>query len=391
VNKLILQNKVQDFINNHLNSDLSKLIFKGSPFADLSIQELAEQIEAKKRAKDKLPTWFSTDDIYYPNKLSIEQSSSEITAQYKAKLVSGNSLMDLTGGMGIDTYYFSKHVDHLIHCEINEQLSELVKHNFKLLKADNIKPFPTNGITYLQNQQEHYDWIFVDPSRRNDTKGKVFLLEDCLPDIPKYLDLMFDRSDHILIKASPMLDITKAVNELNYVKEIHVVAVKNEVKELLFILEKSFKSKIMIKAVNIKKEGEIYFESAFKKSSTSDLALPQVYLYEPNAALLKAGLHNEVSNQLKVYKLHNNSHLYTSNNLIIFPGRRFEIIQILSYNLKDLKKALTGYKANITVRNFPETVSDIRKKTKIKEGGKQYLFFTTDRDNKHIIIFCKKV
>lgn len=391
MNKAILHKEVQDFINTNLNSDVAKLIFKGSPFGDISIQEIATQIESKKRAQNKLPTWFNTPFIYYPNKLNIEQTSSEVTANYKADLVSGDSLIDLTGGFGVDSYYFSKKFKKVIHCEINTALCDLTTYNFKELKALNIKTIHTSGVSYLQTQQAYYDWIFIDPSRRSDVKGKVFLLEDCLPNIPENLDILFKFSNNILLKASPMLDITKAIGELKFVKEVHVIAIDNEVKELLFVLEKNYAGKIIIKTVNHKKDAVELFESQFKKSSTSDYSLPQSYLFEPNSAILKAGLFNQVSHQLKLYKLHINSHLYTSNNLIDFPGRRFRILQTLPFNLKELKKILPGSKANITVRNFPETVEKIRKKSKIKDGGDHYLFFTTNCHNKHVILVCKKV
>jgi len=391
VNKAILHKEVQDFIDSNLNTDVSKLIFKGSPFDEISIQEIAAQIESKKRAQNKLPIWFHTTSIYYPNKLNIEQTSSEITANYKANLISGESLIDLTGGFGVDSYYFSKQFKKVTHCEINAALSELAAYNFKQLKAVNIKTIHTDGIIYLQAQKEQYDWIFIDPSRRSDVKGKVFLLEDCLPNIPENLEILFKFSNNILIKASPMLDITKAINELKFVKEVHVVAILNEVKELLFVLKKSYKGNVLIKTLNHKKGLEEHFDAEFEKSLSSDCALPQSYLYEPNSAILKAGLFNQVSHQLNVYKIHIHSHLYTHNNLIDFPGRRFRIIQTLPYNLKELKKILPGSKANITVRNFPETVAKIRKKTKIKDGGDQYLFFTTDCRNKHVIIHCEKV
>ena len=391
MNKSILHNKVQEFIDNNLNSDLSKLIFKGSPFETVPIKDLVEQIEAKKRSQFKLPSWFNSPCIYYPNKLNIEQTSSEITAKYKANIINGDSIIDLTGGFGVDSYYFSKKIKKVIHCEINSTLSELVHHNFKILQTDNIDVINTEGVSYLHNQNHHFDWIYIDPSRRSDLKGKVFLLEDSEPNIPENLEVLFQYSNNILIKASPMLDITSAIKELKYVKEIHVVALYNEVKELLFVLEKNYLGNILIKTVNIKKKAEEYFNAEFKNSHHVDYSLPKTYLYEPNSAILKAGLFNEVSHQLKIYKLHKNSHLYTSDDLIDFPGRCFKINHILSYNLKEIKKIIPSLKANITTRNFPESVTEIRRKTKLKDGGEHYLFFTTDCKNKYIILICKKV
>jgi len=391
LNKNILHTEVQDFIIQNLNTDISKLLFKGSPFETITIQELVQQIESKQKSISKLPSWNNVKNIYYPNKLNIEQTSSEVTANYKANLISGNSIIDLTGGFGVDTYYFSKRFREVTHCEINTNLSEIVAYNFQLLQADNITVVPKDGLKYLQTRQEKYDWIYIDPSRRNDIKGKVFLLKDCLPSIPENLDSLFEFTSNILIKVSPMLDITSAINELKFVKEVHVVAVQNEVKELLFFLERAYYKSISIKTINITKNAEQTFESDFKMEVAANFSTPQTYLYEPNGAILKAGFFNEVSSQLELNKLHKNSHLYTSNTLKSFPGRRFTIIKQLPYNLKELKKLIPSKKANITVRNFSETVAQIRKKTNLKDGGAIYLFFTTDINNKHIVLICEKI
>lgn len=391
MNKLILHTDIQEFINKNLNTDISKLLFKGSPFEDVSIQEIVEQIEAKKKVEKKLPTWFNTQQIYYPNKLNIEQTSSEITAQYKSALLQGNTLIDLTGGFGVDAYYFAKVFKKVTHCEHNERLSAIVKHNLQQLGVKNIETNTTDGIYYLTHHKEHFDCIYVDPSRRDDVKGKVFLLKDCEPNLPKHLEALFQFSDNILIKTSPLLDITNGIQELKNVSEIHIVAVDNEVKELLFLLKKGSNDAIKLKTINIKKNDIETFESIYQSSEKATFSQSLKYLYEPNAAILKAGLFYEVSHQLKVNKLHVNSHLYTSSKLIEFPGRSFEIIQKIPYNTKEIKKYIPSFKANITTRNFPETVAQIRKKTKLKDGGDQYLFFTTDSSNNHIVLVCKKV
>ncbi|MDJ0645827.1 MAG: class I SAM-dependent methyltransferase [Flavobacteriaceae bacterium] len=390
MNTKILHKDVQDFINEHLKTDLTKLIFKGSPFDGITIQELAAQIEVKKRCEKKLPTWFETENIYYPNKLNIEQSSSGATANYKSGLLSGNSIIDITGGFGVDAFYFSKRFKEVTHCELNYELSQIAAHNFKQLNAS-IHTISQDGLGYLKSQNPHYDWIYVDPSRRNEAKGKVFLLSDCLPNIPEVLSFLFEHSDAILIKASPILDISNAVNELNFVSEVHIVALDNEVKELLFILHKGYTDSIQVKTANIKTNTTEYFNRALNANVKPDFSVPLSYLYEPNAAILKAGFFNEVSSQLNVFKLHKNSHLYTSNKLIEFPGRRFIIKHQLSYDKKSLKRFIPSKKANFTTRNFPEKVAQIRKKTGIKEGGNDYVFFTTDLNNKRIVLICEKV
>ena len=391
VNLNILHNNIQKFISDNITTDISKILFKGTSFPNISTQEIVSQIEAKKRSKSKLPTWFSAASIYYPNKLNIEQTSSEITANYKSELLRGNSIIDLTGGFGVDCYYFSKRFKNITHCEINQELSEIVRYNYQQLKTTNIKTVATDGISYLQNSSVKYDWIYIDPSRRNDVKGKVFLLADCLPNVPVNLSTLFMYSNNILIKVSPILDITSAISELQFVKEIHVVAVNNEVKELLFILKKGFDEAVKIKTINIQKSINHLFDFNFGASEVIDFSLPKKYLFEPNAAILKSGGFTQVANQLNIYKLHQHSHLYTSDKLIDFPGRKFEIKHHISFDKKQLKKLVPSKKANITTRNFPQTVAQIRKKTGIKDGGNQYLFFTTDINNKHIVLICEKV
>ncbi|WP_299158068.1 RsmD family RNA methyltransferase [uncultured Tenacibaculum sp.] len=391
MNKAILQPNVQLFIQNNLKTDINKLIFKGSPFENITIQELANQILAKQKSEKKLPQWFNTKDIYYPEKLSIEQTSSEITAEYKSNLISGDTIIDLTGGFGVDCLAFSKIFKNVIHCEINEQLSKIVKYNYEKLGVNNIKTIAKNGIDFLKQFNGKLDCIYIDPSRRHDVKGKVFLLKDCLPNVPENLDFLFTKANTILIKNSPILDITSTINDLKFIKEIHIISVKNEVKELLFILEKNYKESIQVKTHNLLKNNNQEFNFTYKNNNESIYSIPQNYLYEPNAAILKSGGFNEVSYQLKINKLQQHSHLYTSEKLIAnFPGRIFKINNIHSYNKKKIKKTLKLDKANISIRNFPKTVAQIRTETKIKDGGETYLFFTKNINNELIIIECSK-
>lgn len=389
MNKQILNTDIQLFIENNLNTDISSLLLKKQCFEQISQQDLVEQIESKNKCQKKLPTWFKSTNIYYPNKLNIEQTSSETTAQYKANFVEGKSLIDLTGGLGIDCFYFAKKINQITHCEINENLSKIVHHNYQQLNTKNIKTIPENGITYLTNNSQSYDWIYIDPSRRNDVKGKVFLLEDCLPNVPEHIDLLFSKTDNILIKTSPILDISNGIKALRYVKTIHVIAVKNEVKELLFHLERNYTGKTTLKAVNLESVHKP-FEFNYPEDTLSTYSTPLNYLYEPNAAVLKSGGFNTISKQLSINKLHKHSHLYTSNNLQEFPGRRFKIIEVIPYQKKNLKKRFNKQQYNVTTRNFPKSVAEIRKETSIKDGGIQHLFFTTDIVDNKIVILCNK-
>ena len=391
MNTDILNIEIQEFINSNLKSETSSLLLKGIPFKDVDARLIVEQIEAKKRCEKKLPTWFQTKTIYYPNKLNIEQTSSEITASYKANLVSGKTLIDLTGGFGVDTYYFSKQIETVTHCEINHELSKIVKHNYKSLDASNINCLNENGIDALKRMDTSFDWIYIDPSRRDDSKNKVFLLSDCTPNVKTFQGLFLKYAKNVMIKTSPLLDITATKSVLKQVKQLHVITVNNEVKELLWILERDFEEDLRIKTINIAKNENEIFEFSHNDESNiiAEYSEPLTYLYEPNSAILKAGAFNSVCAVLDVYKLHKHSHLYTSNKLISFPGRRFNIEKVIPFNKKEFSK-LGIQKANVTTRNFPLSVSDIRKKLKIKDGGSSYLFFTIDKNNTKIIILCTK-
>jgi len=392
LNKNILNTGVQEFIIKNKNTDIMSVLLKKPIFDDVSNNELVEQLEARKKSEKKLPTWFSASNIYYPNKLNIEQTSSEITAKYKADLVSGKSLVDVTGGLGVDSYYFSKKTERVYHCELNENLSEIATYNLRILDAENVQTYNEDGLYFIKKSNTNFDWIYVDPSRRNDLKQRIFLLSDCLPNVVDNLDFMFSKSDNILIKTAPLLDISAGIKELDHIKEIHIVAIQNDVKELLWVLQKKYQGSISIKTINktLKGDQTFNFNIQSEKEAISKFSEPLIYLYEPNAAILKSGAFKIIGQAKQVKKLHTNTHLYTSNSLIDFPGRRFIIEVILPYNKSALKKARIK-KANITTRNFPESVATIRKKMKIKDGGEIYLFFTKDLNENVVVLQCKRV
>ncbi|TXD85051.1 class I SAM-dependent methyltransferase [Subsaximicrobium wynnwilliamsii] len=392
MNLHLLNSDIQKFIDDHLDTDVSTLLFKGSDFETVTTLEIVAQIESKLKCKNKLPTWFATEGIYYPNKLNIEQTSSETAAAYKASVLSGNRIIDLTGGFGVDSFYFSKHFNEVVHCEMDAELSKIASHNFTQLKTRNIETQVGDAMALLKTRDQKWDWIYVDPSRRHDSKGKVFFLSDCLPNVPEHLEVLFRFSNHIAIKTSPLLDLKAGINALNHVKTIHIVAINNEVKELLWLLEKGHQDRIAIHSINIGKNGtetfEFYLEDEGENEST--FSQPLAYLYEPNAALLKSGAYKTLSKKLEIHKLHQHSHLYTSDQILNFPGRRFKIEKLLDFNKKALKKE-AFQKANISTRNFPESVEQLRKKFKISDGGEQYLFFTTTMEDQKIVVVCSKI
>ncbi|WP_347049590.1 THUMP-like domain-containing protein [Flavobacterium olei] len=392
MNTSILRKDIQHFIIENTGADLTKLALQKNPFPDVEWILILNQIEARTKAKDKLPSWFATENIVYPTKISVEQTSSEKTALYKASLISGNSLIDLTGGFGVDDFYFSKQFQSVTHCEINEDLSAIVQHNFEQLKIENCHFYTGDSFHLLEETKHKFDWIYIDPSRRNDSKGKVFMLKDCLPNVPELLEFYFEKADSILIKTAPLLDISAGLSELKNVKNIHIIALENEVKELLFEIHKNYSGPITLKTANILKESTEIFEFNFDNEKPfPDYDLPKKYLYEPNAAIMKSGGFDEVGIAFEIKKLHKHSHLYTSEQLIDFPGRKFEIQKVIFYTKNEMKNELANQQANITTRNFPETVENIRKKWKIKNGGNLYCFFTTDVKDNKIVLICTKI
>ncbi len=392
MNKAILHPKVQEYIRKNLKTNLSKLILKGSPFPQVTIREIAAQINGLHKAEKKLPTWFNSEEIIFPPTINLEQTSSEITAKYKASLVSGKEMIDITGGYGIDTFFFAERFEKVTHCEIDPELSEIAAHNFKALGRDNIEVFCGDGIVYLNHTNQKFDLIYLDPARRDDYGGKVFLLDQCTPNVAENLSLFFKRADKILIKTSPLLDLKAGIRELEGVRAIHIVSVNNEVKELLWELKKAFSGEVSIKAINFQNEESVNFEAVFTGNfEEAPLSLPGTYLYEPNPAVMKSGMFAEVASQTGTSKLHPNSHLFTSDEKKEFPGRSFKITETLSYSKKILKKHPVFQKANITTRNFPKTVEELRKELKIADGGENYLFFTTNLKNEKIVLVCSKL
>lgn len=387
LNLKLLKNEVQHFINENLNTPIDKLALKGSPFDEIQTSELLKQIQSKKKCEKKLPNWYNTPGVYFPNKLNIEQTSSEISANYKSNLLSGKTLLDLTGGFGVDSLYFSKIIDNVLHCEINPFLSEIVHHNFEVLGIKNVKTITADGLEFLKQKSETFDWIYIDPSRRDTKKNKRFFIEDCTPNVAAHLYLFFKKTQKILIKLSPMLDIQAALKTLPNTKEIHVVAIKNEVKELLFMMEKNFDQEPVIKAVNLETNQPYFeFKSIDEIKAIVDYQKPLKYLYEPNAAVLKSGAFKSLASKFDLSKLAQHSHLYTSSeHKKEFPGKIYVIEKVFHYHKKKLKSHISGQKANVKTRNFSESVSQLKKEFKIKDGGDKFFIFTTSKEQKWLL------
>ncbi|GEO02509.1 hypothetical protein AAE02nite_01730 [Adhaeribacter aerolatus] len=385
----------QEFVKEHEQADPTQLLLQGNRFRHLPLKELVHYIQARQKIKQKLPTWYQHLAIVYPKILSLEQSSSETTATFKANLVTGNILIDLTGGFGIDSYFFAQRVKEVIYVERNPELATITAYNAQVLGVKNITFHSAEATEFLRFYAGTADWIYLDPARRDNQNQKVHRLEDCEPDVLGLLPLLFSKSKNILLKTSPMLDINQAIRDLQQVHKIYVVAVDNECKEVLYHITTTAGNNPEIETHNIlpTKENQYFgFGYADEENAAVTYSLPQTYIYEPNAAILKAGGFKSVAQTYQLHKLHRNSHLYTSDNLVTdFPGRVFRLMHISRYQNKELLTQIPEKKANITVRNFPDTVAQIRAKTGLKEGGNIYLFATTDINQKPVILVCEKV
>lgn len=384
MNTHILTPDVQDFINKHLHDDVHKIAMSKSLFEGIEGKELANQILSKKKSQKKLPTWFNTSLIYFPAVLSIEQTSSEVTAAYKSSLTVGDTLIDLTAGFGVDSYYFSKKMKSTVHCEINEELLQIAAYNAGILGQYNTQFINIDGLQFLKDNDTHFDTIYIDPVRRGAT-GKVFMLKDCSPNVVENADLLLQKSRRVIIKTAPMLDITAGLKELNNVSEVQIVSVRNEVKELLWILEKDSKPSIKITAVTINDQVKTF---SFEKDEDHDQDLlgpePYSFLYEPDAALLKSGAFDLIAKRYELKKLHAQTQLYASNLITTsFPGRIFKITRILSPGELKKDKQLTG---NVIVRNYRDTPENLIKKFKIKSADSRFLIFTESRQLGFIVI-----
>ena len=381
------------FIAAHLSEDVRLLALKTAPIG-VDLPKALQQITARQLMSKKVPTWAANTHLEFPTHLSLEQCSSEATARYKASLLSGNTLVDLTGGMGVDCYFLSQNFKDTFYVEQQPHLVEFARHNFNILNST-IHVNEGNSETYL-NTMNSVDAIFIDPARRDTHGRKTVSIHDCTPDVGDLQELLLEKAQHVLIKLSPMLDISLALKELQYVKAVYVVAVGNECKELLFLLERNYTDETVIYTENLPEGsgGRLSFRLSDEKAIKSAYSSGVIdYLYEPNAAVLKAGAFKTIANEYGIQKLEMNSHLYTSDRFLeSFPGRTFKVQSWAVFNNKISKTLLAGMtQANITTRNFPLSVKNLRTKLKLKDGGNYYIFATTLATAEKVLILCQKV
>ena len=395
---MYISSETRLFIREHSTDDVRTLALQSKKYPDVDMPVAITQIAGRQIAAEKIPSWKKIEDIRYPKHLSLEQCSSEITAYYKAGLLQGDSLTDLTGGFGVDCSFLAEKFKSVTYVERQEELCGIAAHNFPILDLNHINVKNEDGIAHLKAMSP-VDCIFLDPARRNEHGGKTVAISDCEPNVAELEGLLLSKANRIMIKLSPMLDLSQALKELPHTQEVHIISVNNECKELLLLLGQTAPEEIPVHCVNLSTKGEqekqlfVFTREQEQHSECSYTDTLGNYLYEPNTSLLKAGAFRSIAAAYSVKKLHPNSHLYTSDTQIEgFPGRTFRIINRCSLNKKEIKENLSDLKkANITVRNFPATVAELRKRIKLAEGGDTYLFASTLNDGQKILIRCGKV
>lgn len=376
----LLAPEVQAFINQNIDSDITRLLLKKSPFPNVTMQEIVQQIKGKKVAQRKF-AFLLKDNLVFPPNLNLEQASSQSTAEYKAQTLKGNSFLDLTSGFGIDAYFLSQNFEEVTLVEQNPGLIKIVEHNWKTLNRE-ANFINQNLEEFLEFNKKKFDVIYLDPARRDQNNKKKFLLEDLSPNLLEIDEKLSSISDKIIVKLSPLIDISYLVSELQNINEVKIIAVRNEVKELVLIIENQEKIKdTKITCVNLESdEPEFSFYINEEKIATSEFSESLNYLYIPNNSILKAGAFNIISEKFGLKKLHPNTHFYTSENKIEhFPGR---ILQVEKIDGKELKK---NDQFNIISKNYPLKPDEIKKKYKLKDGGNRYLIFTQSIIGKEIL------
>jgi hypothetical protein len=391
-----------EFVRTNADNDVRKLALQGAKNAEVDLTQALQQIAGRQTARYKLPSWAAVEALVYPPHLNMEQCSSELTARYKAQVAGcGDSFVDLTGGFGVDFYWIAQGFQYAHYVEQNEALCAITEHNFALLGLPCSVSCSTTS-AYL-TKLDHASLIYLDPARRNEQGARTYGIEDCTPNVLELLSLLMEKADSVLLKLSPMLDWRKAVSDLKYVTEVHIVSVDNECKELLIKMsnEKGERRNeaqgVRVVCVNLLSNGENQVFEFLDGQSRCDISpfssLLSHFLYEPNASIMKAGCFALLEQRFPVRQLSANSHLFVSPDEIgDFPGRGFQISAVSSMNKKELKQSLAGIsQANIAVRNFPMSVQQLRQKLKLKEGGNVYIFATTAQDGAHQLYICRKI
>lgn len=379
MNSHILNKEIQNYIAANLHTDLHSLLLKKSPFPEVSMQEIVQQIKGKQVAQKKFP-FLLKKGIIFPPQLSLEQSSSEKTAFYKSQILKGKKFIDLTSGFGIDAYYLSKNFDEIILVEQNAELLEIVEHNWNILDKKAI--FINQQLEdFLDKNKQDFDVIYLDPARRDQNKNKVFLLEDLSPNILEIQEKLLSISGQIVIKLSPLIDLKYLVSVLKNISRMDIIAVKNDVKEVVIFLSNDNSDSIRCHCINLESgESDFKFQFGDEENAEAEYSEPEKFIYFPNNTILKAGVFNLIAKKFDLKKLHPNTHIYTSAAKIDhFPGRLFEMEVIEGKQIKKKQQF------NIISKNYPLKPEEIKKKYGLKDGGDQYLIFTQSKKGKIIL------
>ena len=391
MNLRLLDNDVQDFIHSNLQSNSHSIALKGVPFHDVSAAEIANHIVGMKQMQRKAP------DLYHPNllyhrRVNLEQMSSQETAKYKASLLPNvYSILDCTGGFGIDSIFLSEKASKSFYCELDENLVQIATHNFTVL-GKSIETYHANGIEVLKEIQS-VDVLFVDPSRRTESKQKIISLDQSTPNILEHWDLFLRNAKLVMVKLSPLLDINYLLNNLRGVYQIHVISVHNDVKEIVVLAKKQFNQQAEIIVADYANDD---WHSTTVKPTTAEAELlsylPKAgFLYEPKSVVLKANAQNELANQLRLKKISTNSHLYFSNEKVESTWFKcFAIQQMVAFKPKKIKKLISGKYVNVISRNFPLNPEQILKKLGKQHGGNQFLICTSTEQEKFCFIATKQ-
>lgn len=377
----------EEYITQNREKDIRPLALKKAP-EGVDMLWCLQQIEGWQLARKKLPQWAEVSGLWYPLRLSMEQCSSEMTAKYKAEvavrlLEDREAMTDLTGGFGVDFCYMAPLFSRAVYVEQQEKLCEIVRHNLPLLGI-------TNAEVRQTPDDAKYSLIYIDPARRDDAGRKVYAIEDCTPDVAAMQEDLLERASCVIVKLSPMLDITQALRTLHHVSEVHVVSVGGECKELLFVMRKCDTEAPMYHCVNLGTTDAAFMCDATKQTVITAMLQVGQCLYEPNASIMKAGMQDTLAARYALCKLHPMSNLYVADDVEALPGRTFIIEEICDFSKQSLKKLRQEHpQANITLRNFPSSVDALRKRLKINEGGDTYIFATTLENGAHALIVCK--
>lgn len=434
---MTINQETKDFIIRHANDDVRKVALSGKPAEGVDMQFALQQIAGRQTARTKLPSWYASGDVIFPPHISMEQCSSEQTAEYKAEVLLGIlsnpfavyhdakkcHFIDFTGGFGVDFSYMAKPFGSATYIERQEHLCEIARHNLPLLGLDNAEVVCTDSVEAMRNvnclAKGKPLVVFMDPARRDTNGQRTYAISDCMPDVTSCIDDLLRQTEVLMIKLSPMLDWHSAVRELNNaaqshdaVREIHIVSVGNECKELLLVLSDKYSSPLSLHCVNDAEKFVVHGineEEMAEKAAADGIMQPDddddsdelqcsesvfeaQFLFVPNASVMKAGCFGLLESTFPVSQVSPNSHLFFADGMVEgFPGRAFRVRTVTTMNKKELRKALDGIaKANIATRNFPISPDNLRRKLKLKDGGETYIFATTTADNDHVLFVCDK-